>query len=229
MSLARVQSLSVSFGDNPVLNGVSFAIDSDQRIALVGRNGTGKSTLLKLLAGLQQPDSGDIVFRQGVKVAYLPQDVPALLEGTVQEVVASAMGEVGQHLLDYQQLSMRFADGEDCAEELSRLQALIDTADGWSLSQRIDEILSRMSLDGSVKFNTLSGGLRRRVLLAKALLTNPNILLLDEPTNHLDIPSIEWLEQTLMGLRCTLVFVTHDRAFLKKLANRIIELDRGNL
>jgi len=229
MSLARVQSLSISFGDKPVLSEVSFAIDRDQRIALVGRNGTGKSTLLKLLAGLQQADSGDIVFRQGIQVAYLPQDVPAKLEGTVAEVVASALGDVGQHLVDFQRVTQAFGEGEDCADEMSRLQELIDAADGWSLSQRIDEILSRMSLDGEVLFNTLSGGLRRRVLLAKALLTKPDILLLDEPTNHLDIPSIEWLEQTLASLRCTLVFVTHDRAFLKRLANRIIELDRGFL
>ncbi len=229
MSLARVQSLSISFGDKPVLSQASFAIDGDQRIALVGRNGTGKSTLLKLLAGQQQPDSGEIVFRQGVQVAYLPQDVPTTLDGTVADVVASAVGEVGQLLVDYQRVSMELADGIGDGEELSHLQAKIDAVDGWSVSQRINEILSRMSLNGEVLFNTLSGGLRRRVLLAKALLTQPDILLLDEPTNHLDIPSIEWLEQTLMGLRCTLVFVTHDRAFLKQLANRIIELDRGLL
>ena len=229
MSLARVQSLSISFGDKPVLLDASFAIEGDQRIALVGRNGTGKSTLLKILAGLQAPDSGDVVFRQGVNVSYLPQDVPTELEGTVAQVVSGALGEVGQWLIDYQRVSMKFAEGEDCADELSRIQTNIDSVDGWRLSQRIDEILSRMSLSGDVLFNTLSGGLRRRVLLAKALLTQPDILLLDEPTNHLDIPSIEWLEQTLMGLRCTLVFVTHDRAFLKRLANRIIELDRGVL
>ena len=229
MSLARAQSLSISFGDKPVLAEASFAIDGDQRIALVGRNGTGKSTLLKLLAGIIKPDSGDIVFRQGVQVAYLPQDVPATLEGTIADVVASALGEVGQHLVDFQRVSLAFANGEDCADEMTRLQELIDASDGWRLSQRIDEVLSRMALNGGELFNNLSGGLRRRVLLAKALLTQPDILLLDEPTNHLDIPSIEWLEQTLLGLRCTLVFVTHDRAFLKKLANRIIELDRGLL
>jgi len=229
MSLARVQSLSISFGDKPVLLDASFAIDSDQRIALVGRNGTGKSTLLKILAGSQAADSGDVVFRQGVQVSYLPQDVPTELEGTIAQVVSGALGDVGQLLMDYQRVSIEFADGGDCADELSRLQTKIDSVDGWRLSQRIDEILSRMSLDGEVLFNTLSGGLRRRVLLAKALLNEPDILLLDEPTNHLDIPSIEWLEQTLMGLRCTLVFVTHDRAFLKRLANRIIELDRGLL
>lgn len=229
MSLARVQSLSISFGDKPVLLDASFAIDSDQRIALVGRNGTGKSTLLKILAGLQAADSGDVVFRQGVQVSYLPQDVPTVLDGTVAQVVSGALGDVGQLLLDYQRVSMEFAEGKDSADELSRLQTQIDSVDGWRMSQRIEEILSRMSLNGDVEFNTLSGGLRRRVLLAKALLTDPDILLLDEPTNHLDIPSIEWLEQTLMGLRCTIVFVTHDRAFLKRLANRIIELDRGAL
>jgi len=229
MSLARVQSLSISFGDNPVLKEASFAIDSDQRIALVGRNGSGKSTLLKLLAGLQQPDSGEIVFRQGVQVAYLPQDVPTHHDGTIAQVVAEGVGEIGQYLIDYQRVLNEFSDGTGSGDELSNLQAKIDAADGWRVSQRLDEILSRMSLDGEVLFNNLSGGLRRRVLLAKALLTEPDILLLDEPTNHLDIPSIEWLEQTLMGLRCTIVFVTHDRAFLKKLANRIIELDRGAL
>ncbi len=229
MSLARVQSLSISFGDKPVLSDASVAIDSDQRIALVGRNGTGKSTLLKLLAGLQQPDSGEIVFRQGVTVSYLPQDVPTRQPGTVASVVAGALGDVGQHLIDYEAVVAAMAEGADVGDKLARIQAKIDAVDGWRLSQRIDEILSRMGLDGGVEFDTLSGGLRRRVLLAKALLNDPDILLLDEPTNHLDIPSIEWLEQTLLGLRCTIVFVTHDRAFLKKLANRIIELDRGVL
>ncbi len=229
MSLARVQSLSISFGDKPVLSDASVAIDSDQRIALVGRNGTGKSTLLKLLAGLQQPDSGEIVFRQGVTVSYLPQDVPTRQPGTVAGVVAGALGDVGQHLIDYEAVVAAMAEGADVGDKLARIQAKIDAVDGWRLSQRIDEILSRMGLDGGVEFDTLSGGLRRRVLLAKALLNDPDILLLDEPTNHLDIPSIEWLEQTLLGLRCTIVFVTHDRAFLKKLANRIIELDRGVL
>lgn len=229
MSLARVQSLSISFGDKPVLSDASVAIDGDQRIALVGRNGTGKSTLLKLLAGQQQPDSGEIVFRQGVSVSYLPQDVPTRQPGTIASVVASALGDVGQHLIDYEAVVAAMADGADVGDKMARIQAKIDAVDGWRLSQRIDEILSRMGLDGNVEFDTLSGGLRRRVLLAKALLNDPDILLLDEPTNHLDIPSIEWLEQTLMGLRCTLVFVTHDRAFLKKLANRIIELDRGVL
>jgi len=229
MALARVQSLSISFGDNPVLRDVSFAIEGDQRIALVGRNGTGKSTLLKILAGQQLADSGDVVFRQGVHVAYLPQDVPTHLDGTVHAVVASALGDVGKHLIDYQRISAQLADGKDVADEMMRIQNSIDAVDGWLSSQRIDEILSRMALDGDVLFNTLSGGLRRRVLLAKALLTKPDILLLDEPTNHLDIPSIEWLEETLKGLRCTIVFVTHDRAFLKNLANRIIELDRGGL
>jgi len=144
-------------------------------------------------------------------------------------VVASALGGLGQHLIDYQKVSEQFAAGDDCGDELADLQSKIDAADGWRLSLRIDEILSRMSLTADEPFNNLSGGMRRRVLLAKALLTEPNILLLDEPTNHLDIPSIEWLEQTLMNLSCTIVFVTHDRAFLKKLANRIIELDRGVL
>jgi len=229
MALARVQSLSISFGDNPVLREASFAIDGDQRIALVGRNGAGKSTLLKLLAGLQSADAGEIVFRQGVTVAYLPQDVPTHLEGSVHSVVAAALGDVGQHIVDYQRISLQLAQGADVADEMGRVQNLIDAADGWRASQRIDETLSRMSLSGDVLFNTLSGGLRRRVLLAKALVTSPDILLLDEPTNHLDIPSIEWLEETLKGLRCTIVFVTHDRAFLKNLANRIIELDRGGL
>lgn len=229
MALLRLKSLSISFGGNPLLSDIELAIQSNERIALVGRNGAGKSTLLKVIGGMMIADSGEIVRTQGLRVAYLQQDVPQDLSGSIYSVVALGLPDVGQWLADYQAESSLMATGGGNAERLASIQGKLDASDGWQLAQKVAETLSRMQLDPDAEFSQLSGGMKRRVLLARSLLDEPDILLLDEPTNHLDIPAIEWLEEHINSLRCTLVFITHDRSFLRKLATRIIELDRGQL
>ncbi len=234
MALIRLNSASISFGDQPVLDGVDLAIDADQRIALVGRNGTGKSTLLKILAGMIKPDSGERTTVKNLRLAYLQQDVPVDLEGSIYSVVASGLADLGTLLSEFQATTQLLADpaGHDLPalqDKLAKQQEQLDNNDGWRLQSQVEETLSRLQLDGNQRFEQLSGGLKRRVLLGRALLQDPQILLLDEPTNHLDIESVTWLEKYLSGLRCTIAFVTHDRAFLESLANRIIDLDRGHI
>jgi len=229
MSLLRLNALSIGFGGQSLLSAVDLAIDTRQRIALVGRNGSGKSTLLKLINGEIAADSGEIVRRQGLKVAYLQQDVPQDLMGSVYAIVACGLPEIGHWLAEFHTESRRLGEGQGDTSKLSDIQSQLDANDGWQSGQQVSATLSRMQLDPDAEFASLSGGMKRRVLLARALQGAPDILLLDEPTNHLDIPAIEWLEEHLSGLRCTLMFVTHDRAFLRRLASRIIELDRGRL
>lgn len=237
MALIRLNSVSISFGDKPVLDQVDLAIEENQRIALVGLNGAGKSTLLKILGDIVIPDSGERSTVKEVRLAYLQQDVPDNLTGSVFSVVASGLEEVGKVLTDYQETSDQLAENASSNEKsleklqnrLADLQQSLDLNDGWRLQAKTEETLSRLQLDGSQRFENLSGGLKRRVLLGRELMREPHVLLLDEPTNHLDIDSVTWLEQYLLGLRCTLVFVTHDRAFLEALANRIIDLDRGSI
>ncbi|MDO6460677.1 ATP-binding cassette domain-containing protein [Granulosicoccaceae sp. 1_MG-2023] len=226
MALLRLTSLSIAYGDKPVLDQIDLAINPLERIALVGRNGAGKSTLMKILAGEVQADSGEVIRNQGLTVARLEQDVPRELDGDIYSVVCAGFGEPGRLLAEYEAQTR-------CAEPdmavLEKLQAQIDAADAWQLGQKVTETLSRMQLDPQATVSRLSGGLKRRVLLARALVTDPDILLLDEPTNHLDVPAIDWLEEYLRNARLALVFITHDRAFLRRLATRIIELDRGHL
>jgi len=229
MAILTLQSLSISFGDKPILSNVECSFDAHERVALVGRNGTGKSTLLKIIGGFIQADSGELVSRQGLRIAYLQQDVPQQLNGSSYSIVAKGLPEIGELLAAFQAESIALANGEGSTDELAKIQTKLDAKDGWSLAQRVSEVLSRMDLDPDAEFSTLSGGMKRRVLLARALMVEPDILLLDEPTNHLDIPAIEWLEEHLRGVRCTQIFVTHDRSFLRTLATRIIELDRGTL
>ena len=235
MSLVRLTDATLGFGDVPVLDKLSVSIGGGERIALVGRNGAGKSTLLKVLAGMQPVDSGELTTGKEVRVAYLEQSVPQDLDGTVFTSVASGLADSGHRLLRLHQLNEELSHCDDDAQfaklsdQLARLHEQLDVNADWGLQARVDEILSRMSLPAAKPVSELSGGLKRRVLLAKALLQDPQILLLDEPTNHLDIASVQWLENYLKGLRCTLVFVTHDRAFLKTLATRILDIDRGKL
>ncbi len=228
MALLRLNSLSISFGDKPVLDKIDFAVAAEERIALVGRNGMGKSTMLKIIAGEVTADSGEIVRTQGLKITRLEQEVPDSLDGDIYSVVASGLGEAGTWLAEYQEIAAS-ADAAERLHEMEKLQTRIDAEDAWPLAQKISETLSRMKLDPATQVGTLSGGMKRRVLLARALVSDPDILLLDEPTNHLDVPAIEWLESYLPGTRASLIFITHDRSFLRKIANRIIELDRGNL
>ncbi len=227
MALIRAQSLTVAFGAVPVLDKINFAIQANTRTALVGRNGEGKSTLLKVIGGFIDADSGELSQRSSLKTAYLQQTVPATMTGDVYSAVASGLPEAGDLIAEFHRLS---TDTENFdANKLQRVQDKIEAKDAWALGQRVEETISRMSLNGDTDVAGLSGGMKRRVLLASAIVSDPDILLLDEPTNHLDIGSIDWLEQYLIGLNCSVVFVTHDRAFLNAVANNIIELDRGQL
>ncbi|MCB1759946.1 MAG: ATP-binding cassette domain-containing protein [Gammaproteobacteria bacterium] len=231
MSLITLRQIQLGFGGPLLLDGLSFSIAEGERVCLLGRNGEGKSTLLKLVAGEIHADDGDISLRQGVRVARLEQEVPESLEGTVFDIVASGLGGMAELVRRYHHLALRLesqADGETLAR-LARVQNELEAAGGWHSEQLVERTLSRLQLTGESEFPTLSGGLKRRVLLARALVVEPDLLLLDEPTNHLDIESIDWLEQFLLGFGGALLFITHDRAFLQRLATRIVELDRGRL
>ena len=229
MALLTAADVCLSFGSHDLLKDVSFSIEPRQRIALVGRNGAGKSTLMKILAGTVLPDSGDMSHQQTLKVAYLQQNVPDDINGSIYSVVANGLDGVGETLIQYHETTQQLVDGKDVGNRLASLQSELDASDGWRLEQRVGEVLSRVGLDPDATFESLSGGLKRRVLLAQALVTEPDILLLDEPTNHLDIPSIQWLETFLKNANCTLLFITHDRSFLRELATVIFEIDRGML
>ena len=225
--LLTAQDLSLAFGWRPLLDHVNFSLESGERVALLGRNGEGKSTLLNVLRGAQMPDDGSLRISEGVRIAYLPQDPPAADARTVREVVRDGLAETAALVERYQTLLA--AHDEHDADELARLEAAVAAADGWQLDSRIDGILQRFDLDGAAQMADLSGGWRRRVWLARVLVARPDVLLLDEPTNHLDMGAIIWLENLLNNFAGAVVFVTHDRAFLEKVANRIWELDRGRL
>ena len=225
--LLTAQDLSLAFGWRPLLDHVNFSLESGERVALLGRNGEGKSTLLNVLRGAQTPDDGSLRISEGVRIAYLPQDPPAADARTVREVVRDGLAETAALVERYQTL-LAAHDAHD-ADELARLEAAVVAADGWQLDNRIDGILQRFDLNGATQMADLSGGWRRRVWLARVLVARPDVLLLDEPTNHLDMGAIVWLENLLNNFAGAVVFVTHDRAFLEKVANRIWELDRGRL
>ncbi len=225
MSLLTLIDVEFAVGGPPLLDGVNLALEAGERVAVVGRNGAGKSTLLKLIDGTVQPDGGEVRATQGTRIARLAQDVPDDDPGTVFDVVARGLGELGGWIRDFH----AEAEGDAHPERLARLQARIEAAGGWDADLRIEQVLERLGLDGSTRFRALSGGLKRRVLLGQALAARPDVLLLDEPTNHLDIEAIEWLEELLKGYEGALVFITHDRRFLKALATRIVEIDRGAL
>ena len=230
MSLLRLRNIQVSYGAAPLFDGFDLSIEKGERLCLIGRNGAGKSTLMKLIAGEIQADDGEVVRRQNLKVARLIQEVPHDTHGPVYDIVAQGLGEVGKLLQDYTHATAELASGDDAVyARFEQLQQQIENHNAWDISQRIDTVLSRLSLDGEVEFSSLSGGMKRRVLLAQSLVQAPDILMLDEPTNHLDIESINWLEEFLLQYNATLLFITHDRAFLRSLATRIIELDRGKI
>ncbi len=214
-----------------MLEGVDLSIDRGERVCLVGRNGTGKSTIMRLIAGEVRPDAGKIVFQQGVKIMLLTQEVPQALFGSVFDIVSSAFGEQGKLLAAYHHVSAKLAHehSEKLMAELEDVQHKFEVAGGWQMQQQVETILTRLQLPEDAEFSQLSGGLKRRVLLGKALAGEPDLLLLDEPTNHLDVDSIAWLEEFLLSFSRTLLFVTHDRALLQKLATRIVDLDRGRL
>jgi ATP-binding cassette subfamily F protein uup len=237
MPLITLKNLSLSYGAPPLLDAVNLQIDANERVCLLGRNGAGKSTLLRLINGEIQADDGSITIPSGIRIAKLNQEVPADLDGTVNEVVAEGLNKAGKLLQHYYHLLHEIAlghetnrdGGEQLLNQLGECQHQLEVEGGWEISQRMESIISKLQLDGDIDFNALSGGLKRRVLLARALVNQPDLLLLDEPTNHLDIESIIWLEKFLLDWKGSLLFISHDRVFLQKLATRIVEIDRGKL
>ncbi len=231
MPLISLQAVTLSYGFPPLLDGVDLSIERGERICLIGRNGTGKSTLLKIIDGEVQADGGERRVPQGVTIARLTQEIPEGGTGSVFDVVAGGLGELGALVREWFDLSHHLAGAGDGADlgRLSEVQHALEAGGGWDLEQKVERVISRLGLDPALAFAALSGGLQRRVLLARALVTEPDLLLLDEPTNHLDIASIDWLEGFLLDFPGALLFVTHDRSFLRRLATRILEMDRGKL
>jgi ATP-binding cassette subfamily F protein uup len=229
MPLVSFDRVSISFGRHALLEGASFQMDAGERVCLIGRNGAGKSTLLKIVDGSVVPDTGEVWRQPGLRIARLSQDLPCDDAATVFDVVAAGLDDVGRLLTEFQHVSHAVADDASLLKRMEVLQHEIDACDGWSLGQRVDQMLARLELPADTRIGALSGGWRRRVALAQALVSDPDLLLLDEPTNHLDIEVIQWLEEQLLELRGGVLFVTHDRALLKRLATRIVELDRGVL
>ncbi|MGI9344214.1 MAG: ATP-binding cassette domain-containing protein [Gammaproteobacteria bacterium] len=228
MTLVRFDKVSLEFGDNPLLTETDLAIEGDERVCLIGRNGAGKTSLLRLITGEIQPDHGEVERLSGLRVSQLDQNLPESLDSTVSEVVMHGLEMVRDLIREYETRSARNPQGHEL-RELEELQQQIESADGWHLDQRVDQILTELDLPPDRRLAELSGGWRRRVALAKALVGKPDLLLLDEPTNHLDLVTIEWLEHVVRGYRGSVVFVTHDRAFMQRLATRIVEIDRGKL
>lgn len=230
MALIHLKNIHLAFGVAPVLDGVDFSIEAGERVCLIGRNGEGKSTLFKLINGSLQPDSGEVIINSSVRVAMLEQDVPET-SGRILDIVMGGSRRTADLLIKYNEQTDKCADGDmDACERMATLQHDIDAVHGWDLEREATRLITTMGLDPNDDLSSLSGGRKRRVLLARSLVTKPDVLLLDEPTNHLDVDSIEWLERFLLEWQgLTLLFVTHDRAFVNKLSTRIVELDRGLL
>ena len=226
MPLLRLDNASLHYGNLALLDGVSFKISRGNKIGLLGRNGAGKTTLLKVLAGDIIPESGERWLRPGTRIAWLQQVLPEADEQTVYDVFASGLAETGQLLAEYHHLVQ---EDEPDMNALARIQQKLEAQDGWRLQQRVETTLTQLELPADASMSELSGGWRRRVALAQALVSKPDILLLDEPTNHLDIPAIRWLEEQLRNYKGALILITHDRRFLQNVANWMAELDRGHL
>lgn len=231
MPVLRLDDVSLAYGHHHLLDHAALEVEAGERVCLIGRNGEGKSSLLRLVAGEAVPDSGTLWHQPGSRVAHLTQEVATGLDQSVLEVVASGLAEAGRLLAQYQQAAAALAQDptEARINHLSQLQHALEAVDGWRIQQRVETVLSRLDLDGSTPFSALSGGWRRRAMLARALACAPDLLLLDEPTNHLDVEAIQWLEEFLTSFNGAVLFVTHDRAFLRRLATRVVELDRGRL
>ncbi len=230
--LISLDSVSLAFGHVPLLEGATLLVEPGERMALIGRNGAGKSSLLRMLSGEVPPDSGTLWRAPGLRVARLDQNIPGEGARTVFDEISAGLGPLGDLVAEYHRTALRVAEAPDDEVALERLgehQHTLEERDGWRLEQRVEMVVSRLSLPADRRLEELSGGWRRRTLLGKALVSEPDLLLLDEPTNHLDIDAIRWLEDYLRGYGGAVLFVTHDRAFLSTLATRIVELDRGRL
>ncbi|ATU46391.1 ABC transporter ATP-binding protein [Acinetobacter junii] len=230
MAYITLRDVHLAFGGPALLDGANFNLERGERVCLIGRNGEGKSTLLKLIEGSLLPDSGEVSIQNGLTVSMLAQDVP-MDSGKVADIVADGAGEAASVLKEYHEASDACVLGDmDACDRMGMLQHKLDQLDGWALENKVNTILGKMGLDPNADLADLSGGRKRRVLLARALLTQPDVLLLDEPTNHLDVESIEWLEKFLLDQNnLTLLFISHDRSFVDSIATRIVELDRGIL
>jgi ABC transport system ATP-binding/permease protein len=230
MPLLRFDNVSLAYGHHPLLAHVDFQVERGERVCLVGRNGTGKSTMFRAISGAAQPDDGEVWRQDGLRVAHLEQEVPPDTDQSIFEVVASGLGELGALLTEYHRATHEAGTADKAGlARLAELQARIEALHGWNISQKVETVLSRLNLPADKRLRDCSGGIRRQIMLARALVCDPDLLLLDEPTNHLDISAITWLEEFLLDFHGALIFITHDRAFLKRLATRIIELDRGVL
>ncbi len=231
MAVISLNDAQLAFGHVALLDHAEFSLETGERVGLIGRNGTGKSSLLRIIAGLSKLDDGQLVLQQGLRIAYVEQE-PKFDEGiSVFDAVASGVGDIRALLDEYDQLTSKLGTDDDTAlmDRMHAVQAKLDVTDGWSLSNRVQTTLQRLNLDGERLVSTLSGGMKKRVALARALVVAPDVLILDEPTNHLDFSSIAWLEELLREFRGSLLFITHDRSFLDNIATRIVELDRGHL
>jgi len=231
MILINLQNICIGYGGPLLLENVNLQIEQGERVSLIGRNGEGKSTLIKIIMGDVPPDDGTMIISPGIRRACLSQEVPQDVRGRVFDVVASGYGKAASTLSEFHRISHLLSEKEDPAllSQLQRLQQALDETGGWEMEQKVNQVITRLMLEPTAVFDHLSAGWKRRVLLARALVSEPDILLLDEPTNHLDIHAIEYLEEYLQRFKGTVLFVTHDRMFLRKLATRIIEMDRGNL
>lgn len=231
MALISLQEATLKFNGPLIFDRLSLQLESGERIALLGRNGAGKTTLMKVMAGQQQLDDGKVIQQKGIQITHLPQEVPADIKGTVFDIVLSGLGERADLLSRYHHLTHRLETEHtpELLRQLDDLQSKLDHTGGWDVNSQVEDVIAKMKLDPEGDFKQLSGGQKRRALLARALVLKPEVLLLDEPTNHLDIDSMQWLEGFLLNYPGTVFFVTHDRMFMSRLATRILELDRGKI
>lgn len=231
MAFISIQNVELAFNGPRLFDGINLSIDRGEKVAIVGRNGSGKSTLLRLIEGSVQPDSGAVIIQKGTRRAFLSQEVPNEVPGTVFDVVAGGLKEHHALVTQYHTVGSRLSkeNTPGLLEELNRIHNSLEAGGGWEDQQQVDKVISQLGLNADLAFNSLSAGLKRQALLGKTIVGGPDILLLDEPTNHMDIDSIKRLEEFLLRFAGTLVFVTHDRVFLQRIATRIVEIDRGRL